>query len=246
MNLVLDIGNSTLKAGWFDADGLTGTQRAATTTHRTLETILGTRPVDAVLVSSVGSADREAFAPFSQAVPTWIFLDTALPLPLTIRYGTPSTLGKDRIAAAAGGRMLFPAVPLLVIDLGTAITIDFVSADGEYRGGNISPGLQTRFRALHEFTARLPLVEKDESWPEFGSDTRTAIAAGVQQGIVNELDGYMTAFAGRYPQCRFLMTGGDAAFFADRFKKPIFADPDLVLKGLNHILEYNLHRNAHA
>jgi type III pantothenate kinase len=246
MNLVLDIGNSGLKAGWFDGNGLTGVSRHDSAPHDTLEALIGSRPVDAVLVSSVGSADRQTFASFSGAVKQWFFLEPSLPLPLTIRYSTPETLGKDRIAAAAGACMLFPNLPLLVIDLGTAITIDFVSAEGEFRGGNISPGMKTRFRALHEFTARLPLVEKDGNWPDFGNDTRTAITAGVQQGILHELDGYMHAFAVRFPQCRFMLTGGDAVFFADRFKKPIFADPDLVLKGLNHILEFNLHRNAHA
>ena len=107
-------------------------------------------------------------------------------------------------------------------------------------GGNISPGLQTRFRALKEFTAKLSLVAKDSGFPAFGTDTRTAIVAGVQQGIIYELNSYISDFARQYPACEFIITGGDAGFFVSRLNRSVFAIPDLVLKGLNYILEYNL------
>lgn len=243
MNLVLDIGNSSLKAGWFDSQGMVSAIRTGNLSGETLAETLRTRAVEAVLVSSVGKTDRLSFGPVAGELKTLLFLDGTLPLPLKIRYDTPHTLGNDRIAAAAGAHQQFPGLPVLVIDLGTAITIDFLSPAGAFMGGNISPGLQTRFRSLHAFTARLPLLEKDENWPLFGSDTHSAITAGVQQGILHELDGYMADYANRYPDCRFILTGGDAAFFAVRLKKPIFADPHLVLRGLNHILNYNLALN---
>jgi type III pantothenate kinase len=128
----------------------------------------------------------------------------------------------------------------MIADMGTAITIDFVSADGKFKGGNISPGMQMRFRALHEFTARLPLVEADPSFPEFGYDTRTALIAGVQQGIIYEINSYIDEFSRAYPACEFILTGGDSAFFVSKLKRSIFAIPELVLKGLNYILEYNI------
>jgi type III pantothenate kinase len=238
MNLVIDIGNSSLKAGWFNSHGLVSSTRSDVAVD-TLAEIAGSVEVRAVLVSSVGRIDKQTIGSIA-GNPDILFLDTHLPLPVKIRYGTPETLGKDRIAATAGALALYPGLPVLVIDLGTAITIDFLSPAGEFTGGNISPGLHTRFRSLHAFTARLPLQEKDAGWPDFGSDTRSAIVAGVQRGILYELEGYIADFAHRYPDCRFILTGGDASFFANRLKKPIFADPDLVLKGLNHILNYNL------
>jgi type III pantothenate kinase len=191
------------------------------------------------MVSSVGKNERSLFEDAGKHLKTLIFLDHTLPMPLKISYDTPETLGHDRIAAAAGARKLLPGVPLLIIDLGTAITVDFVSASGEFKGGNISPGLLTRFKSLHDHTARLPYVRKNAGFPDFGTDTQSAIAAGVQQGIIFELNGYIHLFESRYPGCKFVITGGDADFFVHKLKKPIFAFPDLVLAGLNHILEFN-------
>jgi len=239
MNLVFDIGNTHTKTGLFDKGRLIESQRLETITREALHVILEKNLPEAVLVSSVGKTERPLFDSLEHSLKKLIFLDHTLPLPLKISYATPDTLGHDRIAAAAGARKLLPDMPLLIMDMGTAITIDFVTAQGEFRGGNISPGLITRFKSLHDHTARLPLVRKNTNFPEFGMDTQTAIAAGVQQGIIFELNGYMQLFEGRYPGCRFVITGGDADFFVHKLKKPIFAFPDLVLTGLNYILEFN-------
>jgi type III pantothenate kinase len=238
MNLVFDIGNTHTKAGWFEKGRLLESQRLETVTPELLKPVIEKYPLEAILVSAVGKADRSAFITPARHL-RLIFLDHTIPLPIIIRYASPETLGYDRIAAAAGAQSLMPGYPLLIMDLGTAITIDFLTEQGEYRGGNISPGLQTRFKSLHDHTARLPLVAKDPDYPDFGSDTPTAIAAGVQQGIIFELNGYIHLFEGRYPGCRFVITGGDADFFVPKLKKPIFAFPDLVLTGLNHILQFN-------
>ena len=239
MNLVLDIGNTQTKAGWFESGRLTKSQRIDTFIREGLIRVLERYPVDRVLVSTVGKVDRVAFKSAGIARNKLLFLDHHLPLPLKIAYDTPETLGHDRIAAAAGARCLYPDYPLLIMDLGTAITVDFVTSEGEYKGGNISPGLETRFKSLHDHTARLPLVKKDTGYPEFGYSTQSAIAAGVQQGIIYELNGYLTRFEEIYPHCKFVVTGGDAGFFVPKLKKTIFAHPDLVLTGLNHILEFN-------
>jgi type III pantothenate kinase len=239
MNLVFDIGNTHTKTGLFDKGKLMESHRLETITRDVLKSILEKRSPDAVLVSSVSKNERSLFDSVGKDLKTLLFLDHTLPMPLKISYATPETLGHDRIAAAAGARKLLPASPLLIMDLGTAITIDLVTAEGEFRGGNISPGMHTRFKSLHDHTARLPLVRKNASFPEFGTDTLSAIAAGVQQGIIFELNGYIQWFETRYPGFKFVITGGDADFFVHKLKKPIFAIPDLVLTGLNHILEFN-------
>ncbi len=239
MNLVLDIGNTRTKAGWFDQGRMAGSSRFEALTPVILAGILAREPVDMMMVSSVSQSYRDMFSHAIKGSGMTLFLDHSTPLPLEIDYGSPETLGHDRIAAAVGAWCIMPHFPILVMDLGTAITIDFVSAAGQFRGGNISPGLHTRFRSLHEHTARLPLVEADETFPEFGSDTRTAIAAGIQQGIIFELNGYISLFEKRYPGCRNILTGGDAGFFAGKLIKPILVYPDLVLTGLNYILEFN-------
>jgi type III pantothenate kinase len=239
MNLVFDIGNTHTKTGLFDHGNLLESQRLETITQDVLKLIFQKYSPRAVLVSSVGRNERSLFDQFGKDLKTLIFLDHTLPMPLKIVYDTPETLGHDRIAAAAGAQKLLPGSPLLIMDLGTAITIDLVTARGEFKGGNISPGLHTRFKSLHDQTARLPLVRKNTKFPEFGTDTQSAITAGVQQGIIFELNSYMQLFESRFPGCKFVITGGDADFFVHKLKKPIFVFPDLVLTGLNYILEFN-------
>lgn len=163
-------------------------------------------------------------------------------------YYTPATLGSDRLAAAVGANKLFPGRNLMVVDFGTALTTDVVTAAGEYLGGNIAPGVSTRFRALSHFTGRLPLVAMpEEGQPHgatdpdglIGKDTPGAISAGVLNGIVFELEGYMRTLGEKFDDLAVIFTGGEADYFAEKFKSTIFANYDLVLIGLNTILEYN-------
>ena len=169
-------------------------------------------------------------------------LDHLTPLPIKNCYVSKETLGYDRIAAAVEANARFPGQDLLIIDMGTAITIDFVSSENEFLGGNISPGLLMRFRSLHEFTGRLPLVEPADHVALLGTDTESAIRAGVQNGIIFELDGYINEQKKRYPRLQVLMTGGDAVFFDKKLKNSIFVDLNLNLFGLHRILEYNVER----
>ena len=149
-------------------------------------------------------------------------------------------LGKDRLAAAVGANYLQPGKDLLVIDAGTAITYELIDASGSYLGGNISPGMTTRFRALNLFTEKLPLVVEQEYIPLVGTDTETAIQAGVVNGIVCEMDGYIEMLRLKYPNLLVFLTGGHSFYFERRLKNSIFADINLVLTGLNRILEYNV------
>jgi type III pantothenate kinase len=148
----------------------------------------------------------------------------------------------DRLAAAVGARELFPDRDLLVIDAGTAITLDLIEANGTFSGGNISPGLRSRFRALHEFTQKLPLIEESDQWPLIGQSTEEAIRAGVINGIIFELDGMIDQLKKKYPNIQPVLTGGDAGFFERRLKNPIFVKFEITLIGLNRILEYNVEK----
>ena len=170
----------------------------------------------------------------------FVFLDETVSLPIKVQYKTPKTLGKDRLAAAVGANYLQPEKDLLVIDAGTAITYELIDASGSYLGGNISPGMTTRFRALNLFTEKLPLVVEQEYIPLVGTDTETAIQAGVVNGIVCEMDGYIEMLRLKYPNLLVFLTGGHSFYFERRLKNSIFADINLVLTGLNRILEYNV------
>ena len=161
------------------------------------------------------------------------------PIPIRNAYSSPGTLGMDRLAAAVGAWSMQPGHDLLVVDAGTAITYDFVSADGTYEGGNIAPGIELRLKSLHEHTGSLPLVQANGDTPLFGRDTETAIRSGVINGIRKELDGYMNELCSIYPSLLVFLTGGDAEFFDIKAKSTTFAVPDLVLRGLARITEFN-------
>jgi type III pantothenate kinase len=166
-------------------------------------------------------------------------LSPALPLPITIQYDTPHTLGVDRIAGACGAKQLFPDVHTLVIDAGTCVTYDFTDSQGIYYGGGISPGLRMRFEALHTFTAKLPLVEPGQA-PLIGTNTETSIQSGVVNGMLAEMDGIIRQYQEKYPLLQVILCGGDGSFFENRLKASIFASPDLVLIGLNSVLIHNV------
>ena len=166
-------------------------------------------------------------------------LDADTALPVENLYETPRTLGYDRIAAVVGAHERCPNRDILVIDAGTCITYELIDAAGRYHGGNISPGLQMRLKALHAFTGKLPLVSAKGRTLSIGKDTDTAIRAGVLQGIAYEISGYIERLTEKYPQLLVFLTGGDDFSFDTKLKNVIFADRFLVLKGLNRILNYN-------
>lgn len=193
-----------------------------------------------VILSEVGSpisdGDRASIASGRRL----IALNAGTPLPFRNLYATPQTLGKDRVAAVAGALARFLGQNCLVIDAGTCITYDVLTADGDYLGGNISPGIGLRFRALPVFTAGLPIVEAGETAGLVGNSTETAIRHGVQLGALWEMQGAIEAMQQHWERLNVLLTGGDAEYFAKNLKTRIFASPDLVLEGLNKILTYNV------
>jgi len=243
MNLIVDIGNTHTKLGWFSQGKLIKSLRLDKNTPVDLTGWIEKKPVKMAIVSSVAASNKDFSSNAGLKLKRFILLDYTTSLPVKIFYQSPETLGNDRIASVAGARFIFPDCNVLIIDMGTAITIDFINAAGEYSGGNISPGMHTRFKSLNNYTSRLPLVDKDESFPQSGYNTHSAIAAGVQQGIIYEINGYIDEFYGKHPHCKFIITGGDAEFFVGKLKRTIFVMPELVMTGLNYILEFNAEQN---
>ena len=160
-------------------------------------------------------------------------------IPITTPVGKPETIGADRLGLVVAARDLFPGKNNLVIGLGTAITYNFINKYHEFLGGGISPGMEMRFKSLHDLTALLPLVEKDWNFPLVGYDTRTNILSGVILGMAKEIDGMIDAYKERYENFNVLLTGGDAPYFVYHLKNRIFADPNLIFKGLYAISEFN-------
>jgi type III pantothenate kinase len=166
-------------------------------------------------------------------------VSAATKLPFTTPVNKPHTIGADRIALAAAAVWFYHGKNNLVIGMGSCITYNFINKYNQFMGGSISPGMEMRFTALKAFTAKLPLVQPDWNFPLIGYDTKTNILSGVLLGICNEIDGIIEAYDEKYSNFNALLTGGDAPYFVDHLKYKIFADPDLIFKGLYAISEYN-------
>lgn len=160
-------------------------------------------------------------------------------LPFTIAVGKPETIGADRLALSAAAVYFFPKQHNLVIGMGSCITYNFINADHEFLGGGISPGMEMRMKSLNQFTARLPIVKPDGNVPLIGYDTVTNILSGVVMGMANEIDGFIDAYNQRFGNFNVHLTGGDLVYLAPHLKNQIFADPELIFKGLYAISESN-------
>ena len=239
MNLIIEQGNTATKIAIFDHGEMVNFSVHQNFGLECLMSILDKYPLVNGVLSTVAEFDDQLIVLLKEYMTHFFCLDEQTQLPITIQYSTPTTLGKDRIAAVVGANYLQPDRTTLVIDAGTAITYDVVEA-GTFVGGNISPGMTTRFRSLNQFTKRLPLVEEQEDVPLLGSSTETAILAGVVNGIVYEMDAYIADLRGQYPDLFVFLTGGHSFYFERRLKNAIFASINLVLIGLNRILEHNV------
>ncbi|MEO1259282.1 MAG: type III pantothenate kinase [Bacteroidota bacterium] len=251
MNLIIDIGNTRTKAALFREQGLLIKEYWETPTIAALEKLIYNQTVENVILSSTANVPI-AFEKWLKEKFSYIRLETNTPLPITIEYKTPETLGKDRIAAAVGADCLFPNEHALIIDAGTCITLDVITAEGAYLGGNISPGVTMRLQAMHHFTEKLPLLERSrESGGSsqgtrktgidlLGDSTESAMLNGAELGALLEITSFMEKCRRRFRPLRVIFTGGDADFFVNKIKTKIFANPNLVLIGLNKILQYNV------
>jgi type III pantothenate kinase len=239
MNIIIDQGNTVNKVALFEGNMPVKNLQLTVLNEVVLLPVIEEYRPQAGILCAVTKKDSALNAFLANAIPAFYDLNHQLSLPLTIDYKTPQTLGPDRIAAAVGALRQKPDTNLLVIDIGTAITLDFITDKGVYKGGNISPGPNLRFKALHLFTDKLPLINDEGDTPVLGYDTETAIRSGVMGGIARELDAYITEYKKNRNVFTFL-TGGYAFYFESKLKNAIFADGNLVLKGLNEILNDQL------
>ncbi len=208
MNLIVDVGNTSTKLAVFDGQLKVSQVRINGLSCEELEKELGSIKVQKAIVSSVKKIPPFIFELFMSNIPFVHVLSYKSNLPFTIEYDTPGTLGPDRIAAVAGAFRLFSGKEVLIIDAGTAITYEYLS-DNVYRGGNISPGLNMRFKALNKFTDRLPLISTAENFSNPGRNTTDAILAGVITGVTYEINEYIRTFENKHAEFIIILTGGD-------------------------------------
>lgn len=234
MNLVIDIGNTSIKAGLFKKDLLS--QSFLVKDKQELYGIVA-RHNGEIIISNV--ADQSITGKILTLKPQTMVLSTNIKLPFSIKYKTPHTLGLDRIAACCGA-MCVTTLPCLVVDIGTCITLDGLNHNYEFIGGNISPGPALRFKAMNNFTSALPLEELNDESSVLGTSTQEAIQSGVKFGIIHEILGTLKELRSQDSRYQLVLTGGYSSFFDSKLKEDIFAEPNLVLLGLNRILNYNV------
>jgi len=241
LNLTIDQGNTAAKLALWDGDRLMDLLISPTLTPDEIERFVGSgRKVDAAIYCSVASRGQEVMEWMRAHIRRVMRLTDRTPLPIVIDYATPHTLGADRVAASVGAWTIMPGRPLLVVDAGTAVTYDAVSADGHFLGGNIAPGMSMRLEALHRFTARLPRVKVpwhiDYGNRFMGDDTSSAMILGAVYGIV----GAVAYYRSHLPEdTQVVMTGGWASEIGRLCDFDVTVDADLVTRGLNRILLYN-------
>jgi len=237
VNLVIDIGNTRVKTGVFDHNELVDAKVFDEVNAQVLQALADQYGVTHILTASTGIfVDSEIVR-----VPgVSLHLSSETPIPIDNRYETPETLGQDRLAGMVGASWLHPQTNVLVIDAGTCITFDLLEKSGIYLGGNIAPGLDMRYMAMHTFTKRLPTVSRPGSASMLGRTTETALQNGGLIGVLMEITGYMEMLKGQFSELHTLLTGGDAGYLAEHLKTGLSVEPNLVLIGLNQILNFNV------
>jgi len=233
-NLCIDIGNTRIKAIYYSDDQVSETIDFS---HEDIDwtSLVEARRLDGIAISNVSR--REDFVLIHHAAPLYVNLDHHTPVPFLNLYTTPETLGRDRIAAVLGALAMFPDDAACVIDIGTCVTYDYIDQERRYHGGNISPGVNLRLRAMHEFTDGLPLLDLVETTKFLGDSTQSAMMCGAMDGLLYEIEGFLERLdeVSATPY-RTILTGGGAEYFGKKLKKEIFVNPFLIPYGLNSLL----------
>jgi type III pantothenate kinase len=239
LNLIVDIGNTRIKGALFNGSDLIEHKVYDSVSAILSDKTFISRAKRAIIGTVV--KEQEGFcSTLSETIPTVAFTSETN-IPLHNLYQSVTTLGSDRLAASVGAYYLYPNANVLVIDAGTCIKYNFTNSKNEYLGGGISPGIQMKFRALSEFTSKLPLVKTDflNNIDLVGNKTQNSILSGVLNGTIAEVDGIIDNYKLKFDNLICILTGGDSEYLAKRLKNTIFAHQNLVLKGLNDILNYN-------
>lgn len=238
MNLAIDIGNTRTKIGVFNQSDLATAMTFENTKIINIAEIIKGFDVQKAIISSTIEIPAYLLEEFEK-INQHLVLDTATKLPFQNKYSTKDTLGKDRLALIAAAQVQFPNQHNLVIGCGTCITFNFINAENEFVGGSIHPGLKMRFKAMHTFTGKLPLIELENHVEMIGNDTKSNLLAGGIFGASKEIDGMISDYLVKFPQMNVIITGGDAELLVSMLKNKIFAFSNFTLIGLNHILNYN-------
>tara|TARA_B100000700_G_scaffold323840_1_gene428521 strand:+ start:152 stop:862 length:711 start_codon:yes stop_codon:yes gene_type:complete len=233
MNLIIDIGNTLVKYAIFNDDTLLELFTSSEIEINKINNLVKDFNVNKIITSSV----RKKII-FDLDIDV-IYLTHNTSLPIKLNYKTPETLGKDRIANIVAVSEGYPNKNVVVIDAGTCITYDFIDKNREYFGGRISPGLEMRYKSLNKFTDLLPKLSISTDSKFIGDDTNSSISSGVEQGVLSEVDSFISDLRNKHEDLIVVVTGGDTFFFENALKNSIFAEKNLVLKGLNIILQYN-------
>jgi type III pantothenate kinase len=241
MNIVIDKGNSFTKIGIFENNDLI--EKKVFDDLR-LEHIKDMLKHHSDVKSAIISNQTEYSSSIKKYLEEnfkFIEMNEQTPLPIKNKYKTPKTLGNDRLAASVGGKLYYSDKNLLVINTGTCITYNFINSENEFIGGGISPGIKIRLKSLILFAPKLPLVEHTNGFSKLtGQTTEESILSGVLNGIICEINGLAEKYKEEYPKFKAVLSGGDYSFFENKLNKHIFLTPDLVLTGLNVILEFNI------
>ena len=237
-SICFDFGNTRLKAAIFNASELMEVVVLQKGDIAEITSLLDQKAPTKTILSSVIHHDK-AIEVLLQQRTQFHLLGPSTLINFTTPVGKPETIGADRLALVAAAVNLYPNQHNLIISLGTCITYNFVNLKHEFLGGSISPGTQMRFKAMHEQTALLPLINPSSDFTLVGYDTKTNLLSGVILGIAAEIDGIIGAYAEKYANFNVLLTGGDICYFVPHLKKRIFADPNLIFKGLYAICEKN-------
>ena len=240
MNLIVDAGNSYIKMAVFQSNRLVEKQFFEKEKFsEKFQILLQKYPLlQKAIISSVTSGTSRITYQVKKHIPV-LELDASVNLPFKNSYGSPNTLGKDRIALVAAAVKAYPGKNTLIIDAGTCITYDLKTAEETYLGGAISPGMKMRFNSLHKFTANLPLVKPRPETELIGNTTETSILSGIINGMKMELKGAIEAYNTQFEDLTVIFTGGDSQFLSIPLKNSIFANSNFLLEGLNFILEFN-------
>ena len=237
MKLIIDIGNTCAKLALFKGKDMLSSSSVENCNLENTRSFVANNNIESSIISSVIQIDSEI-----QNVLDYYngsLFSSKMTIPIKNKYKTLATLGEDRLAAAIGGYALYPHRDIIIFDAGTCLTVDFVNCEGEYIGGRISPGLEMRYKSLHTFTDKLPLVKKSTKSSFLGTDTNSSIVSGVQQAMLSEIKSIISEYKLKKPNLITIITGGDCFYFEKELKNTIFAIPNLVLIGLNEILDYN-------
>jgi type III pantothenate kinase len=237
LKLVIDIGNTNAKIALFDGKKIVSTKILQEFSLKIIINFASHYKIVSTIISTVKTVNEELLkiSKYFNAV----ILDKEILVPIKNQYKSLDTLGNDRLAGVVGANVIWPKKNIVVIDAGTCLTIDLISNEGKYLGGRISPGIQMRFQSLNTFTDKLPLLKLEKSTPFIGDDSISSIISGVQQGILAEIKSVISDCRAQYSELIVVVTGGDCFYFEKELKKSIFAEPNLVLIGLNEILDFN-------